>query len=340
MGRAGLNRTTALATATLTLAAEAPDLDVAGHFFGSSAFGFEHHRGFTHSFLGLPLIAALVVGFMYGVWRVRGRRTRDPHLPPKWGLLFVYAYVAGLTHILLDFTNSYGVRPFWPFSERWYSWDIVYIVEPILLGILILGLVLPGLFGLINEEIGSRRKGPQGRVAATLALIGVFAVWGVRDYQHRRALALLDSRIYEGEDPLRVSAYPYMLNPFRWYGIAETAAGFARLNVDSLTSESDPEGRMQVRYKPEETPITLAAKKTYLGRVYLDWAQYPVTETEEYRRDNGSTGYIVRFRDLRYAYPGEGARPVLGGVVILDSELHILQEQFGARNRQPDHGTR
>ena len=336
MGRAGLNRKTALATATLTLAAEAPDLDVFGHFFGPSAFGFEHHRGFTHSFVGLPLVSAVVVAFMYGIWRLRGRRTRDPNLPPKWGLLFAYAYLAGLSHILLDFTNSYGVRPFWPFSERWYSWDIVHIIEPVLLAILILGLIVPGLFSLISEEIGARRKGPQGRFAATVALIAVFAFWGFRDYEHRRAVALLDARTYNGLDPLRVSAYPYMLNPFQWYGVAETTEGFARLNVDSLTPEADPDDRMQIRYKPEETPATLAAKKTYLGRVYLDWAQYPVTETEQVPMDDGSTGYIVRFRDLRYVYPGSSARSVLGGMVFLSSDLRVLSEQFGMRGTRAD----
>jgi len=336
MGRAGLNRKTALATATLTLAAEAPDLDVFLRFFGDSTFGFAHHRGFTHSFLGLPLVAAVVVAFMYGVWRLRGRKTRDPNLPPKWGLLFAYAYLAGLSHILLDFTNNYGVRPFWPFSERWYSWDIVFIIEPVLLGILLLGLILPGLFSLINEEIGARRMGPQGRVAATLALLGVFAVWGVRDYQHRRAVALLESQTYDGQDALRVSAFPYWVNPFRWYGIAETEQGFAMMNVDSLTPEADPEGRMQIRYKPEETPVTLAAKKTYLGRVYLDWAQYPVTETEEYRMDDGSTAYAVRFRDLRYAYPGRDTRSTLGAIVFLNRDLKVLREQFGMRGTRPN----
>ena len=50
-----------------------------------------------------------------------------------------------LRHILLDFTNNYGVRPFWPFFEKWYSWDIVFIVEPLLLILLIGGLVVPGL---------------------------------------------------------------------------------------------------------------------------------------------------------------------------------------------------
>src|SRR6185312_15775659 len=77
----------------------------------------------------------------------------------------------------LDFTNNYGVRPFWPFWEKWYSWDIVFIIEPLLLILLIGGLVLPALFSLINDEIGVRRKGPAGRLAAVVALLGVVAVW-------------------------------------------------------------------------------------------------------------------------------------------------------------------
>ena len=329
MGRAGLNRKTALATATLTLAAEAADLDVISRFRGS-AFGLNHHRGFTHSFLGVPLVAAAVVGFIYLIWRLRGRKTRDPNLPPRWGLLFAYACLAGVSHIVLDFTNNYGVRPFWPFSERWYSWDIVFIVEPVILLVLILGLILPGLFSLINEEIGARRKGPQGRLAACVALLGVFACWGVRDYEHRRAVAALESRVYNGVDPIRVSAYPYWVNPFRWHGVIETPAFFATANVDSLAPDVDPEGRMQVLYKPEETPVTLAAKRTYLGQVYLSWAQYPVTETEQL--ESGRAAYVVRFRDLRYSYPGRDARAMLGARVFLSRDLQVLSEQFGARS--------
>jgi inner membrane protein len=339
MGRAGLNRKTALATATLTLAAEAPDLDILGRF-GGSAFGFNHHRGFTHSFLGVPLVASAVVGFIYLLWRLRGRnllrrKTSTPDLPPRWGLLFAFACLAGLSHILLDFTNNYGVRPFWPFSERWYSWDIVFIFEPVIFGILLLGLILPALFSLINEEIGARSKArtkPAGRLAATLALLGVFACWGVRDYEHRRTVSALESRNYEGADPIHASAYPYWANPFRWHGVVETPAFFATMNVDSLTPEVDPEAQMQIHYKPEETPITLAAKKTYLGRVYLSWAQYPITETEEIQVDpvdNGRTAYIVRFRDLRYDYPDSPARATLGAFVLLNRDLHVVEERFG-----------
>jgi inner membrane protein len=332
MGRAGLNRKTGLATATLTLAAEAPDLDVLGRIDGS-VFGFAHHRGFTHSFLGGFLVAGVVVGLMYLVWRFRGRRTRDPNLPPRWGLLFAYAYLATLTHILLDFTNNYGVRPFWPFSERWYSWDIVFFVEPVLLAMLILGLIVPALFSLIHEEIGVRGKGPPGRAAATVALIGVVGVWGVRDYEHRRAVATLESRTYNGVEAIRESAYPNWINPFHWYGIAETPTFFALMDVNSWMPEVHPQGDMQIRYKPEETPVTLAAKKTYLGRVYLDWAQYPITETDQV--DDGPVAYLVRFRDLRYAYPGRSStRGALAATVLLGRDLQVLDERFGIRSTQ------
>ena len=329
LGRAGLNRKTALATATLTLAAEAPDIDVLGSL-RDPVFGFAHHRGFTHSFLGLGLVSAVVVGLVYLVWRLRGRKIKDPSLPPRWGLLFLYAYFAGLTHILLDFTNNYGVRPFWPFSEKWYSWDIVFIVEPVMLVLLTVGLALPAVFALINDEIGVGRRGLRGRLAAILALAGVIAVWGLRDYEHRGAVGAMEARTYEGAEPLRVSAYPYWLNPFRWYVVVETRDFFAMMAVNSRGSNIDPDGQMRIRQKPEETPATLTAKRSYLGRVYLDWAQYPITETEQRFPE---PGYVVRFKDLRYDYPGRTGRAVLGAGVELDRNLNLVSESFGSRKR-------
>jgi len=330
MGRAGFNRRTALATATMTLAAEAPDLDVLGRFHGS-VFAFAHHRGFTHSFLGLFLTSAVVVGFMYLVWRLRGRKTNDPNLPPSWGLLFLFAYLAGLSHILLDFTNNYGVRPFWPFSEKWYSWDIVFIADPVLWAVLVLGLVVPGLFALINQEIGMKQRSLRGRAAAICALVAMVLLWTIRDYEHRRAMNALRARTYEQEEPIRAGAYPTYINPFTWHGVVETRSLFALAEVDSLRPEVDPGGSMEVRYKPEETPVTLAAKRCYLGRVYLDWAKFSITETEK----TAKGGYLVHFYDLRFeqAFPSSGRRPLSAGV-ILDSNLNVVTEFMG-RNAQP-----
>ncbi len=345
MGRAGLNRKTALATLTLTLAAEAPDLDVIGAFRGP-AFGFAHHRGFTHSFVGVPLDAVVVVGFVYLIWRLGGRKVNDAKLPPRWGLLFLYACLAGLSHILLDFTNNYGIRPFWPFSEKWYSWDIVFIFEPVMFVFLVLGLVVPALFGMIDQEIGARRRRPRGRVAATLALAGVVLLWGLRDFEHRRAVGALEARTYNGADPLRVSAYPKWIDPFHWDGVVETPAFFALAPVNSLEPEVDPDGRMEIRYKPEETPVTLAAKNSYVGRVFLDWAQYPITETETLQPPQ--QGWIVLFRDLRYSgitssLTGRRSRGALSRAVEIDQSLHVVGDVYDKGNGQvvvPEPGQR
>jgi len=88
---------------------------------------------------------------------------------------------------------------------------------------------------------------------------------------------------------------------------------------------------MRIHYKPEETAATLAAKKSYLGRVYLDWAKYPLVETEHLDAPPG--GYIIRFQDLRFASPGYGGRTPLSCSVELDENLNVVSESFGPRSR-------
>jgi len=137
--------------------------------------------------------------------------------------------------------------------------------------------------------------------------------------------------VYDGADPIRAAAYPYWLDPFRWYGVVETRNFYATMWVDSSTPDVDPDGQLRIRPKPEETPVTLAAKRSELGRVYLDWAKYPITETEE--RENPQPGYVVRFRDLRFDYPGQTRRAVLSAAVELDRNLRVISESFGLRSR-------
>jgi inner membrane protein len=326
LGRSGFNRKTALATATMTLAAEAPDIDILWRFKGS-VYYFAHHRGFTHSFLGLILMSALSVGVMYLVWLIRGRKTNIPNLPPRWGLLFVFSYIAGLSHILLDYTNNYGVRPFWPFSERWYSWDIVFIFEPALYIILIAGLVLPLLF--------SRRKPvPRGQKAAVLALVCVLLLCAMRDYEHRAALHELRNVEFESgsgqfEAPARLSVYPYFWTLTRWSVVAEMPDGFASTDINSRTGRLDHQ-ELEFFLKPPQTAAKIAAEKSYLGRVYLDWAQFPLVTEEASGEDT-----IVHFRDLRYDYPHFRGRIALACWVELDKDLHIAGEAFGAREQSP-----
>ncbi len=332
MSRAGFNRKSALATLTMVLAAEAADLDVLWALKGQIA-SLQHHRGITHTFVGAPFVAAVTLGFVYllTLWRGPSGNPRilRSKLPVRWGYLYWLALLAALSHILLDFTTAYGIRMFAPFDWRWYSWDIVFIVEPVILVALVAGLVLPSLFGLINQEIGARSKGPRGQAGAIFALICLVLVWGYRDYEHRRALNAMGSLLYQGAVPVKYAAYPYWLNPFRWYGVVETESLFQTMTVNSMTPEVDPEGRARTFFKPEETPVTRAAKASYLGRVYLDWAVFPVTQTEPLQ--GAFKGYLVGFQDLRFGYPEMQGRGTLGGWVLLGPDLRVQEEGMNSR---------
>jgi inner membrane protein len=331
LARAGFNRKTALATVTMTIAAEAADIDVVAYLKGS-ATGFIQHRGITHTFIGIPVIAAIVVGLVWAMDTLWQRRRMGPPAPKRrWGLLYLFACIAGLSHILLDFTNNYGVRPFYPFVRQWYAWDIVYIIEPLILAVLIAALVLPWLFGLVGQEIGSRQVGPRGRGASIFALLFIVGLWGVRDFEHRRAIAALNAFEFQGQSASRVAAFPYMVNPFQWAGVAETPNAFISVKVDSLRPEVDPGNRAQSYFKPEASEATVAARNTALGRAYIEWARFPIVESEHLT--NPASGDLVHFTDVRFRYPDQRLRP-LQAYVLLDSHLHAESQGFESARGQ------
>ena len=332
LSRAGLNRTTGLATLTLVVASEIPDLDIVTWLGGSVSY-LQHHRGITHTLLGAPFMAAATLALVYGIYRLLLLRGHQFKRPPVWRLLYFYALGAAVIHIFLDFTNAYGVRPFAPFTWKWYSWDILFILDPILLAVLVLSLIIPPLFGLIADEIGAR-KTVRGRGSAIFALVFLLALLYVRDFEHRRAVNLLNTRNYgdeasfsasNEEPPVRVSAYPTLFNPFEWVGVVETQDFFLLRTANPHQGINEADG--SPRYRPQETQMTLAAKKSRLGRVYLDWAQYPVLETEKLPDEQG---YRVRFVDLRFsrALPDRQSFP-LAGYVVLDSKLNVVDMYVG-----------
>ena len=130
---------------------------------------------------------------------------------------------------------------------------------------------------------------------------------------------------------MRLSAFPYMMNPFRWYGVVDTGESYIAMEVDSLAPAVDPEGRTRVYPKPEWTPAANAARDTRLGRAYLEWARYPLVETE--KLDGASPGFLVRFRDLRFIYP-DSRRSALGAYVLLSPTLQVEDASVGVR-REP-----
>jgi inner membrane protein len=305
LARTGFNRKTAYATLAMTLAAEAPDLDIFWGFRGPAA-GFQHHRGITHTFLGAPVVALAVTGV---VWLWHRTRSKQPPIPPRWAWLWILSLLAACSHIFLDWTNNYGVRPFFPFNPRWYELDIAFILEPVIFAALLTALVMPTIFGLADREMGAGKPLFRGRGWAIAAMVLIGIDLGVRAVEHHRALHLVGNTRFGDQPMLRAGAEPYPVNPFLWFAIAETPGYYQTGSVNTRTETVDTSDREDVIFKPPVTPATLAAKSSWLGRVYLDWAAFPVVT------DRGHANLVasdelapqpqdtaVEFRDLRFAY--------------------------------------
>jgi len=86
------------------------------------------HRGYTHTVLGALALGALLLAATEVVLRARGLALRAADRA-----LFGAAVLGALLlHLAMDYSNSYGVHPFWPVDERWRYGDSVFIVEPLL----------------------------------------------------------------------------------------------------------------------------------------------------------------------------------------------------------------
>lgn len=341
IGRAGLNRKTACATVVATLAAEAADIDILWGFDGPVE-ELKHHRGITHAFIGAPFVALATVALVGGwyVWRRRRRErlglpTTKPGMPPlRWGWLLATGLIAAYSHILLDWSNNYGVRPFYPFNPRWYAGSFMFIAEPVLWALFLVALVLPSLFGLADREIGARRTAFRGRAWAIAALIGMVVLGCWRWAEHAHGLALLRNTRIASAPVSRMALEPYPINPYRWHAILETPGFYQTAEVDTSTESIESDPQTDVLYKPADTPAVEAAKRTFLGRVYLDWGtwavvrdlgQQPVEGIDPPKLPPGRTWTTVEFADLRFAYAFRGSgstRPpsaLTGWVYIVDN---------------------
>ncbi|MGO8792712.1 MAG: metal-dependent hydrolase [Terriglobia bacterium] len=288
ISQTGLNRKTRFATLTLILASNAPDIDILLGFKNGITY-LKYHRGITHSLIGITALAIILWGFM--TWL--GKRVKPkPGLPFSGRWLLLAAFLGTGSHLLLDYTNGYGVRPFVPFSGRWYAWDIMPIIDPLLLAVLILGLAVPWLLRMVSEEVGARRSNLTP--GAVFCLGAMLALWGTRDFAHRRALKIIDSRTYSSEEPERFGAFPTALDPFAWMGVVETETSFHIVSVNALDANGQLE-ELETFEKPQPSPALTAAMKTPAAKVFLDFARFPWAQVEE-----SELGYRVSLSDLRF----------------------------------------
>ena len=310
LARAGFKRVTPHATLLLVIAANLPDIDVLS-LGGGQLADLEVHRGYTHTFIALPIVALIAVALTAVIG------TEKLSFLKAWAV----ALVGASSHLLLDWTNSFGIRPLLPFSSRWFYLDLNGLYDGVILVALSIALLWPWFVGLVAGEIGrSGKRSGQGSALAGLLFLVLFE--GGRWSLHERALTQLNSRLYDGAVPLNVAALPEPNNPFKWTGVVETQDAYRIVETGALDLSNASDSR--VFFKPAQGVAYKAAVRNEAFRYFLYFSRFPVWGIEPVQLNSG-VGKHLDLSDLRFGVPGEGS---FHAIALVDAAGQLLESGF------------
>jgi inner membrane protein len=308
LARAGLGRLAPKGAALLVVAANSPDIDIVSRLWGSDVY-LQHHRGFTHSFFGLPVMAAasaLVFVFLF---------RKQVRFAPA----FFVASLGVLSHVLLDWATMYGIRLLTPLRDSWYRLDILPVIDLWLWVVLIAGFFWPLLARLVSMEIGAPRASGQGTAFAVLLFVVVWS--GLRYASHERAIETLNAFLHGGRTPVRVAAFPSFTNPVAWLGLVESQEAFF-VNRIELWKPYDP-STARVLYKSNDGQWIERARTAPPVRRFLEFSQFPLWRVDTLPEPEGAR--IVECVDLRFGLPGEGR---FTATAVFDPEGRLERSWF------------
>jgi len=281
------------------LSANAPDSDIVVAAQGGLAY-FEAHRGITHAIVSVPVMALLCVLVVAAFTRsVRG-----------WIAAWVLCVTGVASHLLLDWTNAYGIRFLLPFSGQWFRLDLNNLIDLWICGVLLLACVGPWLGRLVSSEIGA--PAGSGRALAIFALT-FFVVYDFgRWLAHQRAIETLNSRVYQGGPPIRAAAFPVSFaNPLEWSGWIERPDFVEHFSIN-LREDFDPTAGMVIA-KAGPDPAIDAARQAMPVEAFLKFAQFPLWQVSPLAEPPGARQVAVR--DWRFPFTASATVDSLNRVV-------------------------
>jgi membrane-bound metal-dependent hydrolase YbcI (DUF457 family) len=324
LAQAGRQRLPRFGTAMLIVSGLAPDLDYASYIAGPEAF-LRFHRTALHSLAGAAVTAGAVAAAFY---------VADRRMPPKKNiqvkaakpLTFPAALATcavGVTgHILLDLASGVGVQLLWPFYGHWLAWNLVTNFDLWILILLVLGLLLPLLLRMVNEEVGARKRGRGSSAAGVVTLVLVAAYLGALANLHSRAIDLLLAHEYHGRVALTAGAFPESSAPFDWYGVVVTDDTMEEVEVPLGPGQEFDPNHSTTRYKPDESRALDIGEGTAAAERFLTYARFPFATVKPVEGD-----YRVEIHDLRFQ-PDDTQPANIFVRVDLSGDLRIRRQAF------------
>jgi len=271
LANAGLSRRFGRGTLlTLAVASNLPDVDAFWAFAGVGD-SLLYRRMFTHSVLGIPLLAAIAAGVFR--WRYR-------HIPYK--ALLGLCLLAMTVHVFFDLLNSYGVVLLYPFSLKRFELAWVFIIDLALWSLMLAPLIL--------SCVRSRWTDLERLSKVSLACVGLYVAFC--GFSRAQAANQLDQVAHqEGLTPEFSYVFPEALGPHRFKGVHKQGGVYRMYLLHTLTGQAELKGTFLTE---EERPHIRAIRATKRAQE-LEWFfKAPVWRTVP-----GQKGEVEVF-DLRF----------------------------------------
>jgi inner membrane protein len=277
IGEAGLKHTTRFGMPALLIASNLPDVDVLSFALDTPAVALR--RGWTHGVVAqvaLPLVFTGVLLLLDRLWK-----PSRPGPPARAAALAVVGYAGVLSHVALDWLNTYGVRLLKPLSETWFYGDAVFIVDP-------------WLWLACGAGVFLSRRRRSWRPARIALVVSALYIGGMIVSARAARAIVWDAWVRErGTPPRALMVGPAPLDPLRKTVIVDGGDAYERGRFSWWPRTVVFDGR-PVPKRASEPPAERAREDRDV-RAILVWSRFPYYEIEHLPQ-----GTRVTIADMRF----------------------------------------
>jgi len=214
-----------------------PDVDFLAGLWCDPAEDLLAHRGFTHSFLCIFLMAPLLA---LGTSRLYASAA---YSYKKWGVFF---FVQMLIHLLLDSLNVYGTGWWEPFSHSRISGNLLFVADPLFT----IPLLIAAVYLFFNAPKKAKLSFRPVVIAFTICSLYLLAALLSKRSVERE---LMDTCKKRGIAFSQFFTTPAPFTSFFWYCVVAADRGF----YVGYRSVFDQSGEFSLSYFPQQDSLLI-----------------------------------------------------------------------------------
>lgn len=271
---------------------QAPDLDNLLRLRGNACY-IRNHRGMSHSLPAVLLWTIAITGLLQLLYR--------GSLP--WLHVGGWVLLAVAVHVFTDLFNAYGTQAMRPFNEKWISWNIIHIFDPVIFTVHLIAILLWAA-GLVNPAV---------LFPLMYLLLVVYYVW--RTFTARQIVRKLPNLDHSYRPSDSYIAIPT---------ISQSIWNVVKQSEDDTFHIGNLRGgqlKWLDKTKCSSHPAVEKSKNDPAIRSFLYFTNFACADVKEH-----SWGYEVRWADVRYRHRKQ--YPFVG-VLMMNKQYETVGSYVG-----------